>query len=236
MTTNLHTNSETVTPNSLPLSDELFIVTKSNGVKMQVRKDRHAYFYPSDWVSLLNCLTDEQQILFNGLLQTGARIDEWLHVKPKDFDWKRNIITLRTTKTKHKLGETKATGGRSRSFRISKLYSQKIMRYIVEYGILEDAIIFNYTRQGVTKIFKHALIKANINNSHRYSLHNIRKTTGMWLKTLQSRGRDLDVSEICMRLGHDHNTFLKHYGSPSVFTDTDRNEMIKILGDVYDLH
>jgi len=41
-----------------------------------------------------------------------------------------------------------------------------------------------------------------------FSLHNIRKTTGMWLKTVQRRGYDLDVSEICMRLGHDHNTFL----------------------------
>ena len=57
----------------------------------------------------------------------------------------------------------------------------------------------------------------------------------MWLKTVQRRGDDLDVSEICMRLGHDHNTFLKHYGSPSVFTDQQRDKIVDILGDVYKL-
>ena len=57
----------------------------------------------------------------------------------------------------------------------------------------------------------------------------------MWLKTLQTRGKDLDISEICGRLGHDYNTFLKHYGSPSIFTDQQRDLMVDILGDVYGL-
>ena len=76
-------------------------------------------------------------------------------------------------------------------------------------------------------------IKIGEEDYWKYSLHNIRKTHGMWLKTLQHRGRDLDVSEICMRLGHDMNTFLKHYGSPSVFSDQDRDKMIEVLGDIY---
>jgi len=34
-------------------------------------------------------------------------------------------------------------------------------------------------------------------------------------------------------LGHDHNTYLKHYMSPSVFTDSDRDKIANTLGDVY---
>jgi len=83
-------------------------------------------------------------------------------------------------------------------------------------------------------MFKRSLKKAGL-NEWEFSLHNIRKTTGMWLKTVQRRGSDLDVSEICMRLGHDHNTFLKHYGSPSIFTDQQRDKIVEILGDMYKL-
>jgi len=78
-------------------------------------------------------------------------------------------------------------------------------------------------------------VKAIGLNEWEFSLHNIRKTTGMWLKTVQRRGYDLDGDEICMRLGHDHNTFLQHYGSPSIFTEQHRDKIVEILGDVYNL-
>ena len=61
-----------------------------------------------------------------------------------------------------------------------------------------------------------------------FSLHNIRKTHGNWLKSL-----GIDGSEICSRLGHDYNTFLKAYGSTDVFTYQDRQEIRIILGDLY---
>jgi hypothetical protein len=44
---------------------------------------------------------------------------------------------------------------------------------------------------------------------------------------------DVKVNEICMRLGHDYNTYLKHYGSASLFERKDKLLIIKILGDVY---
>jgi len=106
--------------------------------------------------------------------------------------------------------------------------------YIKTNNIKDDDLIFPITKQGVSQMFKRSLKNAKL-NSWEFSLHNIRKTSGMWLKTVQRRGEDLDVSEICMRLGHDHNTFLKHYGSPSIFTDQQRDKIVEILGDVYRL-
>ena len=43
----------------------------------------------------------------------------------------------------------------------------------------------------------------------------------------------VDSGEICYRLGHDLNTFIKHYGSANVFDRKDKIGMTKILGDVY---
>ena len=62
-----------------------------------------------------------------------------------------------------------------------------------------------------------------------FSTHNIRKTHGNWLKAM-----GLDALEICQRLGHDFNTFLKSYGSPDIFSSEDKIQMRKILGDLYD--
>jgi len=61
------------------------------------------------------------------------------------------------------------------------------------------------------------------------SVHNIRKTHGNYLKAL-----GVDGAEICSRLGHDYNTFLKSYGSPDIFTHEDKQEIRKILGDFVD--
>jgi hypothetical protein len=57
----------------------------------------------------------------------------------------------------------------------------------------------------------------------------------MWLKALIIYSREITEGEICMRLGHDFNTFLKHYGSPSIFNDRDKQQMSKIMGSIYHL-
>jgi len=157
-----------------------------------------------------------------------------LNIKPKDFIWENNSVTLRVTKSKARKGESKILGGKVRSFSVSSQYIRRIRKHIRENKITDDTIIFKITKQGVSQLFKRTLKKVGL-NEWEFSLHNIRKTSGMWLKTVQRRGVDLDVSEICMRLGHDHNTFLKHYGSPSIFTDQQRDKIIEILGDIYKL-
>jgi len=207
---------------------------KTNGVVYTVRKDRQRYFFPNEWIKFLECVKDNREILFETLLQTGARIEECLNLKPKDFVWSNNSVTLRVTKSKAKKGESKILGGKARSFGVSSQYIRKMRKHIRENNIPDDDFIFKISKQAVSQMFKRRLRKAGL-KEWEFSLHNIRKTSGMWLKTVQRRGADLDVSEICMRLGHDHNTFLKHYGSPSVFTDQQRDKIVDILGDMYKL-
>jgi len=212
----------------------LFVGTKSDGKEYSVRADRNRYFYPEEWIQFMKSLKSSKRMIFETLLQTGARIDEALNLKPKDFIWENNSVTLRVTKSKAKKGENKVLGGKRRNFGISSQFARKMRAYIKDNKIGENELIFPVTQQAVYQMLKRALKKVGM-NEWEFSLHNIRKTSGMWLKTVQRRGVDLDVSEICMRLGHDHNTFLKHYGSPSVFTDQQRDKIVEIIGDVYKL-
>lgn len=212
----------------------LFEGVKSDGKKYTVRRDRHRYFFPNEWLKFLSCMKEDRKILFETLLQTGGRIDEVLHLKPSDFVWDNNSVKLRVTKSKAKKGESKVLGGRQRSFGVSSQYCRKLRKHIRENKVKDNDLLFQLTKPGVSQLMKRTLKRAEL-NEWEFSLHNIRKTSGMWLKTVQRRGVDLDVSEICMRLGHDHNTFLKHYGSPSIFTDQQRDRIIEILGDMYKL-
>ena len=43
---------------------------------------------------------------------------------------------------------------------------------------------------------------------------------------------DVNIANICKRLGHDMNTFLNSYCSADIFNDNDRLEIHKILGDL----
>lgn len=212
----------------------LFQGIKSNGEVYTVRADRHRYFFPDEWIKFLGNVKEDKKILFETLLQTGGRIEEILNIKAGDFLWDTNSITLKVTKSKASKGENRILGGKRRSFGVSSQFIRKIRKYIRDNNIKDDEYLFKISKQGVSQLFKRALTKAGL-NYWEFSLHNIRKTSGMWLKTVQRRGEDLDVSEICMRLGHDHNTFLKHYGSPSIFTDQQRDKIVDILGDMYKL-
>ena len=212
----------------------LFIGKKSDGKIYTVRKDRHRVFFPGEWKKFIEVVKEDRRIIFETLLQTGARIDEALHIRPKDFDWERNNLILYVTKSKASRGESKLMGGKQRGFGVSSQFIRKIRKHIRENKIKDDEFLFKMTKQGAAQLFKRVLKKVGL-KEWEFSLHNIRKTSGMWLKTVQRRGVDLDVSEICMRLGHDHNTFLKHYGSPSIYNERDREMIVEIMGDVYQL-
>jgi len=218
----------------VPGKEGLFEGIKSDGKRYTVRQDRHRYFFPNEWLVFISYVKEDRIILFETLLQTGGRIEEVLNLKPSDFIWENNSVKLRVTKSKAKKGESRVLGGKQRSFGVSSQFCRKLRKHIRENKIKDYDYLFPLSKQGVSQMMKRCLKKAKL-NEWEFSLHNIRKTSGMWLKTVQRRGVDLDVSEICMRLGHDHNTFLKHYGSPSIFTDQQRDKIVDILGDVYKL-
>jgi len=198
---------------------------RKNGFKYSVRDDRSRFFYPNEWERFIVQIKPEKRLLFDTLIQTGARIEESLNIKPRDFDWARNNLILRVTKIKARKNERV---GKARTLPVSSQYIRKVKNYINENKIGDDSVLFPISKQAAWQMMRRALKRAGIVDDWNFGLHNIRKTHGNWLKALE-----VPAEEICLRLGHDFDTYLKHYGSPNVFDRKDKMLMIKILGDVY---
>jgi len=200
------------------------IITKKDGKPYTIRSDRNLFFYPDEWLKFIKQVKKKRQFLFDSLIQTGARINEILYIKPYDYDMERKTLTLRVTKTKAKKGEKT---GKRRTFKVSEQYIRATKAYIKKYKVDNDAYMFNLKKYSAYQLFKVKLLEAGLEPKD-YGLHNIRKTTGNWLKAL-----DVPADEICLRLGHDYNTYLKHYGSASIFDRNDKVRILRILGDIY---
>lgn len=205
----------------------LRVGVKSNGIKYSVRESRSRFFFPNEWENFMEQIKPEKKLIYETLIQTGARIEEALNLKPRDFDWTRNNLTLRVTKIKARKGEKI---GQARTLPVSSQYTKKVKSYINRNGTGDDSFLFPVSKQAIWQMFRRGLEKAQIKDDWNFGLHNIRKTHGNWLKALE-----ISAEEICTRLGHDFNTYLKHYGSPNIFDRKDKVLMIKILGDVYGL-
>lgn len=226
------------------LNNDIMQGTRNDGSNYSVRIDKQKYFIPDDWIKLYNNLNEKNKLLFEFLICTGARIEEALCFNSDGLvDDKRKTIKLYVTKRKaKKVGEQ---AGKPRTFEIStSLYnklknSKKGFLFInaednVSMNTPEGRLILKkYTKSKSTVAYlnlRSNLKQIGIKDYYNYSLHSIRKTHGMWLKALE-----INSDEVCNRLGHDHNTYLKHYGSPSVFQPRDKQLMIKVLGDIYGL-
>ncbi len=208
-----------------PICEGLQVGIRKDGKKYSVRDDRSRYFFPDEWERFNNSLRERNKPIFDALINTGARIEEVLNIKPKNFDWERNNITLRVTKMKAAKGERV---GKPRTFTINSQFARRMRKYINENKIKDDEKLFTITSQAVYQLMRRKLKKLEFKDWYQFSLHNIRKTHGNYLK-----GMGVDSGEICYRLGHDLNTFIKHYGSANVFDRKDKIGIIKILGDVY---
>lgn len=219
---------------------------RGNGNKYSVRIDKNRYFLPDEWNKFYDNLNESNKLLFQFLICTGARIEEALCFSKEGLiDDKRKTIKLYVTKRKAKKeGEQM---GKPRTFVISTNLYNKLNLAPHNYKFLfikpkEDIqvnsiegrkLLKHYTKAKSTLAYMNLrsnLTTSGIKDYYNFGLHSIRKTHGMWLKTL-----GIDMMEICNRLGHDINTFQEHYGSPSVFQPKDKQQMIKILGDIYGL-
>ena len=214
----------------------LKIGIKDDGTNYSVRDNRKRYFFPFEWINFYNSLDELHKPLFYTLIMTGARIEEALRIKVNSFRWDRNYLTLYVTKIKAKKKETKPE---PRDISLSTPYIKFIKKYIKEKNLSDLDYLFININKDIDKqinsfsvnyrvILKEHLKKLNISDYYNFSLHNIRKTHGMWLKAL-----NIKLEEICQRLGHDANTYLKHYGSADIFKPNDLTQMKLILGDIY---
>ena len=204
--------------------DGLKVGTQSNGKKYSVRDNRDRFFYPDEWNKFFAALkNDNQRATFDMLINTGARINEANHVKVGDIDVERNTIILRVTKIKAKKGEKNP---KPRTISVSSQFIKRLKKYTK--GKSNDDYVLTLSKPALHICMKGCLKRIEIKDWYMFSLHNVRKTHGNYLKAM-----GIEALEICQRLGHDFNTFLKSYGSPDIFNAADKQEMRQILGDLY---
>lgn len=205
--------------------DGLKVGTQSNGKKYSVRDNRDRFFYPFEWNKFFAALkNNNQKATFDMLIQTGARINEANHVKVGDIDFERNTIILRVTKIKAKKGEKNP---KPRTLSVSSQYTKRLKKHCK--GKSNDDYVLTLSQPALHICMKGCLKRIEIKDWYMFSLHNVRKTHGNYLKAM-----GIEALEICQRLSHDFNTFLKSYGSPDIFNAEDKQEMRRILGDLYE--
>lgn len=189
-------------------------------------KDLNRFFFPDEWKKFMGELDKpkyKNRMFYELQFQTGARFDEVKHLRPIDFDFERNNVRLWKTKTKAKKGEKV---GKPRTISLSSEFSKRVKKFCSSKK--PDDYLFIVSQAGYNQLLKRKLEKLGIEDWRNFSSHNIRKTHGMYLKAL-----GIDIAEICTRLGHDYNTYIKHYGSADIFSEKDMRAIRDLMGDLY---
>lgn len=207
------------------MENDIGYILKRNGQQYTVRKNRDRFFFPDEWMSFYDLLRDRQKTSFDILIQTGARINEARHIKVGDVDFERNNLILRVTKVKASKGEKNP---KPRTITISSQFARRLRAVAKERELSNDNTFHLPRTPSANDTLKLYLQKSGIKDWKMFSIHNIRKTHGNWLKAM-----GIDGTEICLRLGHDYQTFLKSYASPDIFSFKDLQNMKIILGDLY---
>jgi len=204
--------------------------TRKDGSKYTVRENRMSYFMPDRWIKFVEALkSPKAKLTAEVLIQLGCRINEARNIEERDIDYERNTIRLRITKTKAKKGEKK---GKPRTIPVNSKFIKRLKKYFKDKK--DGKSIGLLTTSAFNIAMNKALEKIEEPEGYMLSAHNIRKTHGNWLKIMGNlKMMNVDSDEICLRLGHDHNTFLKDYGSPGVMDNKDIRLIQEILGDLY---
>ncbi len=229
--------------------EHVYTITKSNGQKYSVRRDRRRYFFPEEWNRFIKEVTNKKhRFFFITCLHTGGRIMEVLNLRHKDLDMERGTIKFNVVKQR-KAKKNFYAVGKSRGFFVASEFIREYKSYIRNKKINQDHYIFldnskrpkNYDKLdnqdkkkyyiskvvAYSSMLKRKLKKVGIKDWYNFSPHNIRKTYGMWSRTFNK-----EMAELCYRMGHDIDTYMAHYGSSLIFTEEERRKIQKIMGDV----
>ena len=189
-----------------------------------ITKDINRFFFPDEWKKFIKSIQNNKQLLLYELqFQTGGRFDEVIHTRPIDFDFERSNLRFWKTKTKAK---KKEKVGKPRTISLSTPFSKRMKKFCSDKK--PDEYLFKISQAGYNQLLKSKMKRLGITDWTNFSSHTLRKTHGMYLKAL-----GIDIAEICTRLGHDYNTYIKHYGSADVFSEKDMRGIRDLLGDLY---
>ena len=181
-----------------------------------LKTDKKAFFYPQEYEKLLELASDKQRFTFECLLNTGARINEVRHIDVKDIDHFRKNLTLRITKVRAKIKETRPT---PRTIPLSNKFYKFLKSNINKYKILSTA---------ATGTALHVLCeRIGKQNYKDISAHNLRKTFGTWMLAL-----GVDGFKVAQHLGHSPEMLRTAYASPDIFNSNDKQIMRELLDDL----
>jgi len=189
------------------------------------KKDLKRFFWPHEWKKIYRLANPRQQFTLSFLIGTGARINEARHVKVEDIDFKRKFLTLKVTKVRAKLKETRPS---PRTIAISTQLTRQIKKHIINYKLQSTDYLKIHSTEGVDTFLKSLAKKAKIKDWMEFSAHNIRKTFGTYLLALGVNGY-----KVAQHLGHSPEILRIKYASPDIFSFKDKEEMKNIIGDVY---
>ncbi len=232
-----------------PINENLRVGIKSDGRNYTVRNDRRRYFFPDEWEKFISLIKNKNhKFFFITLLFTGGRIMEVLNLKHEDIDLERETINFKIVKQR-KAKKNFYAIGKSRGFFVASNFIKEYKSFIRGHSINQKNYIFldneklpkdydfldndkrkkYYSSKSVaySNLIKRKMKKTEIEDWYNFSPHNFRKTYGMWLRTFIE-----DSGELCYRMGHDIDTYIAHYGSSLIFTESERRKIMKILGDV----
>jgi len=207
-------------------------IDRKDGTKYTIREDKLRFFFPDEWMAFYDSLVGERQkITFHFLINTGARITEVRSIKIGDVDFDRQSIILRFTKSRNKDGTRKI-----RVISISEQFSKYLKKIIKKFNLeISDnfpilstaaANIAMKGDEGSNRIG--ALQKAGITDWKNFSVHSVRKTTEVWLLSL-----DTDSLKTAKHIGHTIAVAEKYYVSPDTFSWEDKKIMREIIGGLY---
>jgi len=203
-------------------------IIRKDGKKYTIRKNRQRFFYPDEWMAFHDKLKPKQKIVFEILINTGARISEAKNIKVSDIDFERKNIVLRVTKKMLNRPGIKKTERKIRVIHISDKFAKFLRKVINKKKLSQDDYFPIPTIAAANIAMKKALQRAGIKDWDMFSLHNVRKTFETWLIAL-----GIDNTKIIKHLGHSQAIALKHYISADTFNWDDKKQMREIIGDLY---
>lgn len=182
------------------------------------------FFFPDEWRAFFDNLKPKQKITFHILINTGARINEVRNIRAGDIDFERNSLILRFTKSRNKDGTRKI-----RVISISSQFAKWLKGLIRHYNLSLNDYLPILGTSAANRAMAKALSKIpEINDRDNFSVHSVRKTTEVWLLSL-----DIDSLKVVKHIGHTLQVAQKYYVSPDTFNYEDKTVMRSIIGDLY---